>query len=168
MNIEGLTVTNISEVGSVIVSMIAAIISLWAIYEAKKTSDKSDKISIALSNKTLAQRFFEEIFFEEIVFKLPKLLAEIEENGLNLVRARNMKKIINSMFKKMIFYKYFEPTFYEKVSQTLIQLDTLLVSSIATPLDSVSKERYKREITTTVEVLYTQLKSNYLFQNSNI
>lgn len=167
MNIEDLTLTNISEVASVVIAAIAAVIAFMAMHEAKKSSAKSDEISITLSNKTLAQRFFEEIFFEEIVFMLPKLLADIEENGLTLTRARNMKKIINRMFKKMTFYKYFEPVFYERVSETLICLDDLLVTAIATPLDSLSKAKYKKEITSTIEVLYTQLKNNYLSQNPN-
>ncbi|GAA0825224.1 hypothetical protein [Clostridium tertium] len=146
---------NLMDIISSILAFIAIIISI-------ATWRKDSRFNKELAQKTLNQKFFEEIFFTNIITDMPRALSKLEySNRNNDLTCENLQNIIMDILSKSMFYKYFDEEFYKKIKDILIEVDEKLVYASDNNINNIRFEHYKCEVTKLIHNFYEALKEYY-------
>lgn len=145
-----------------LIDIISCVLAAVAIMLSIKTWARDNEFNKKLAQKTLNQKFFEEIFFNIIITDMPKALSNLEYSRTNSNSAcEDMENIIMDIFSKAMFYKYFDSDFYEKIKIILVDIDDKLVYASDNSIDHITFENYKRQILDLIHKLYSVLKDYY-------
>ena len=144
-----------TDVAACILSGIAIIASIYA-------CNRSNEVSKKITEKTLNENFFKEIFFEDIIVKIPRCLSKIKYEEHNAaIECNKLDEIIFEILDKIIFYKYFDNGFYIEIRDILIEMDEKLVIASEDELSKPQFEYYFNKIEELVNSFYSKLKKYY-------
>lgn len=136
---------------SCIISIISLGMSIRTFYKNKKIAEKN-----------LNKKFFEDIYSEYMIDKIPQTLLKLQSDKLKFNKScEELEKLVNEILDKSVFYKFFDPNFYDNTKKVLIEIDDKLVGL---PNKEVSSElllKYSEEINELVKRLYDVLKKYY-------
>lgn len=145
-----------------IMDIISSVLAIVAIIVSIMTWKRDSKLNKNIAEKTLNQKFFEEIFFEYIVAKIPQVLIKLEySNGNTNLECEELESIILEILDKAMFYKYFDSDFYEKIKVILLEIDEKLVFALDNSISRAQFENYKSKISDLINKLYKTLKDYY-------
>lgn len=134
------------------------LIAIIALRFSIKTYNRNKKVT----EKTLNKKFFEDIFSDYIVSEIPKELRKIENDKSKFTdNCKEFNTMINEILDKSIFYKFFEPEFYERIRDILIELDDKSIEAQQIGTSNETLVRHKEIIYKLVNDLYQELKKYY-------
>lgn len=145
-----------------LIDIISSILAFGAIIISIITWRKDSEFNKKLAQKTMNQKFFEEIFFNSIINEMPIALANLEySNRNNDLVCENLQNIIMDILTKSMFYKYFDEEFYTKIKNILIEVDEILVCASDNSVNNIRFENYKSKIKILIDKFYNILKEYY-------
>lgn len=138
---------------TLILSVLAIIISIWSAIWTSKRVEKSNYKS----------KLYENILQEPLQVKIPELLQksiDFNKKTVNDISINEFEEYIGEFRRKIIVFKYINKKFYEKLNDTIIKIDEVLVLMIARKenIEYKFEELYKL-----VENMYI-LSEKYLFR----
>lgn len=145
-----------------LIDIISSILAFSAIIISIITWRKDRKFNKKLAQKTMNQKFFEEIFFNSIINEMPIALTNLEySNRNNDLVCENLQNIIMNILTKAMFYKYFDEEFYTKIKDILIEVDEILVCASDNSINNIRFENYKSKTKILIDNFYNVLKEYY-------
>lgn len=144
-----------------LIEICALFISLAAFIYSFITHNDNKKITKKTTEKTLNKEFFEKIYFEYMIEKLPDALYKLESKSGNAKQECDyMDDLILELLNKSIFYKYFDEPFYNKIKNTIIELEDELFKAYESRSDTIFREHRDEAIKLTRK-LYENLRTYY-------
>lgn len=137
---------------------ISCVVSIISLFVSIKTFYKNKKIA----EKNLNKKFFEDIYSEYMTDKIPQVLLKIQSDRLKFNKSCDeLERLVNEILDKGVFYKFFEPNFYDDTKNVLIELDDRIVSLPDKEISAELMLKYSEEINKLVKKLYDVLKKYY-------
>lgn len=145
-----------------IINIITTILSIIAIVVSIVTFIKGNKLSRKVAEKTLNQKFFEEVFLEYIVSKFPNELVKLEDANIRTKsECSEIEEIVSEILNKAMFYKYFDKDFYDKIKTILLDIDEKIVLALDNEINRHLFDEYKSQIIELTNRFYSILKAYY-------
>ena len=138
------------EVITIIISIIALIISIASIHQNNKHT-----------HLNLQSRYFEKIFDEYLIKKLPISRQYIQYINSRLVDANRLIDTLDEMKKSSLYFKYNNENFYKELASKIDHLTSYLTDSSNRTLDSDEYSEVNMEVKKRIEEIYQIIHKNY-------
>ena len=125
-----------------IISIFALIVSILSIY-----------FNIRINNKTLNLEYHKEIFKNYIIIKIPEARKKVHIYN-RFDQVEDLVDVLQSLKKDIVFYKYIDNKFYERLSEKITSLEDYLVTNNGKNISNHDSDKYLQEINKKIEDIY--------------
>lgn len=139
------------EIVTLLISIVAIVISIAAI--------KNDKKCNELNLKAI---FYNKIFDDFLLEKIPEAILGVEYKDGKFKDSKNLDDAIVSLSEKIIYFKYRELEFYNKLNRLICSIDDLLVQFDEIDMGQEDYTRIKNELEGHIKELYTMVENCYV------
>ena len=143
------------EVAALVISIISIIMTLgiswWQISKNKKLNDIN-----------LEAELSKDIIKEFLTNKFPNAISEIHFKKQKLTNIAPLQSALNNLRKKMRFFKYCDPSFFEDLKSLLQELEDYIVNNEGRYFSTEDQGEVMNIIRNKMTAIYTLLKSKYI------